>query len=580
MGVRPRSKKIPQKRLLDTVKIQPERLKEIILKAGFVSEEDFNKAAKAANELERPLEDILVFRGLINEESLGQLVAERYQVPFISLRHKVIPLEVLELIPENSARAYRILPFEKSETELSLAMEDPEDFEAIEFAKRQSGLKVKPFFASAEAIFRGLSQYKKNIRKEFEKIISENVKKTKAKRLDHKNLTRAAVDIPVVKILDTIMEYAIAERASDVHIELLEKELVIRYRIDGLLRDIITLPREIHPAIVARVKVLTDLKIDEHRLPQDGRFKFQMDDDFISLRVSIIPAFYGENVVMRLLFESTRPLSLEELGLSGKNFELLKRNIQKPHGMILVTGPTGCGKTTTLYSILNILNTAEVKICTVEDPIEYGMARITQIQVNPTTGLTFAAGIRSLVRHDPDIIMVGEIRDKETVEMAIHSALTGHLVLSTLHTNDAPGAVPRLLDMGAEDFLVASTVNIVIAQRLVRRICTACIGRYKPDEKTLSLVEKRFGTKIEKQDFYRGKGCEECSGKGYKGRVGIFEILEAGDEVRKLILKRTAAEEIRKAAEKAGMISMLIDGLDKISAGITTIEEVLRVVQE
>jgi type IV pilus assembly protein PilB len=562
------------------MKILPEKLKEIVLKAGFISEEDFNKAVRVAKELERPLVDVLIFRGLINEQSLGQLVAEHFKVPFAALRHKVIPLEILSLIPENSARSYKILPFEKTDKELHLAMEDPEDFEAIEFAKRQSGLKIKPFFATSEALTKGTSQYKKNIRQEFAKIITENVKKTKAKRITGKNLAKAASDVPVVKILDTILEYAIAERASDIHIELLEIELVVRYRIDGLLRDIVSLPREIHPAIVARVKVLTHLKIDEHRVPQDGRFKFQIAEDFISLRVSIIPAFYGENVVMRLLFESARPLSLEELGLQGKNFEILKRNIQEPNGMILVTGPTGCGKTTTLYSLLNILNSAEVKICTIEDPIEYSMSRVTQIQVNPTTGLTFSAGLRSLVRHDPDIIMVGEIRDKETVAMAIHSALTGHLVLSTLHTNDAPGAIPRLLDMGAEDFLVASTVNVVVAQRLVRRICTACIQRFKPSEKSLAPLKKRLGEKIAKQDFYQGKGCDECGGKGYKGRVGIFEILEVDDQIRELIIKKVSSEEIKKAAQKAGMVTMLGDGLDKISSGITTIEEVLRVVQE
>ncbi len=561
------------------MKILPEKLKEIVLKAGFISEEEFNKAAKAAEELERPLEDVLIFRGLIKEESLGQLIAEHFKVPFVPLRHKVIPLEVLELIPENSARNYRIIPFEKTEKEILVAMEDPKDFEAIEFAKRQTGLKVKPHFATTEAITKTLPQYKKNIRKAFKKIITENIKKTK-KVVDSTSLAKAAADIPVVKILDAIWEYAIAERASDIHIELLDEELVVRYRVDGLLHDIISLPKEIHPAIVARVKVLTHLKIDEHRVPQDGRFKFQIDEDFISLRVSIIPAFYGENVVMRLLFESARPLNLEELGLTGKNFELLKRNIEKPHGMILATGPTGCGKTTTLYSILNILNSTEVKVCTVEDPIEYGMIRVTQIQVNPATGLTFATGLRSLVRHDPDIIMVGEIRDEETVEMAIHSALTGHLVLSTLHTNDAPGAIPRLLDMGAEDFLVASTVNVVIAQRLIRRICSACIQRSKPDEKVLGLIEKRIGAQVKSHDFYQGKGCEECGGKGYKGRVGIFEILEIDDQIRELILRKVASEEIRKAALKGGMVSMLADGLDKVSAGITTIEEVFRVVQE
>ncbi len=560
------------------MKILPEKLKEILVKAGFVSEEDFVSALKAAQDADRPVADLLIFRGLVDEQSLGQLVAEHYKVPFAILRHKIIPLEILQLIPENLARSYRIIPFEKKDNELSLAMEDPEDFEAIEMAKRQTGLKVKPHYATADAIAKSLSQYKKNIREDFDRIISENVEKTKASK--EKNLARVAADIPVVKILDTIMQYAVAERASDIHIELMEKELVIRFRIDGLLRDIITLPRAVHPAIIARVKVLSHLKIDEHRSPQDGRFKFQIDDDFISLRVSVIPAFYGENIVMRLLFESARPLSLEELGLTGKNYEILSRNIHRPHGLVLVTGPTGCGKTTTLYSVLNILNTAEVKTCTVEDPIEYSVARITQIQVQPEAGLSFAAGMRALVRHDPDIIMVGEIRDKETVEMAIHAALTGHLVLSTLHTNDAPGAVPRLLDMGAEDFLLASTINIVIAQRLVRRICTNCIERYEPDAKTADLLQKRFGLKLGKQDFYRGKGCKECNQKGYKGRVGIFEIFETSDTLRTLIIKKASSDQLRKQAIKDGMVSMLADGLDKVSAGVTTMEEVLRVVQE
>lgn len=556
----------------------PEKLKEIVVKDGFVSEADFAKAVKAAEDVGRPLEDILIFRGLINEQSLGQLMAEHYQVPFVSLRHVVIPLETLELVPENLARAYRSIPFEKKEKELHLAMEDPEDLEAIEFVKRHTGLKIKPFFATPETISKGLSQYKKNIRHDFKKIIDENLKKGKG--VGAGDLDKMAQDLPVVKILDTLLQYAIAEKASDIHLELAEEEMAVRFRLDGLLHDIISLPKEIHPAIVARVKILANLKIDEHRVPQDGRFKFRVDDEYLSLRVSILPAFYGENVVMRLLFESSRPLSFEELGITGRNLEVLRRNIYRPHGMVLVTGPTGCGKTTTLYSVMNLLNSAEAKLCTVEDPIEYSLKRLTQIQVNQTTGLVFAVGLRALVRHDPDIIMVGEIRDVETVEMAIHSALTGHLVLSTLHTNDAAGAIPRLLDMGAEGFLVASTANLVIAQRLVRRICTNCIERFKPTEETLKILSDKAAKKIASQDFYRGKGCEECSKTGYKGRVGIYEALEVDDKVRELIIKKVAAEEISAAAKKAGMTSMLEDGLDKVAAGVTSVEEILRVVQE
>lgn len=561
------------------MRILPEKLKEIAVGGGFVNEEEFEKAAKAAKDLKRPLEDILIFRGLITEESLGQLIAEHYKTPFVSLRHKIIPLETLEVIPEKLARSHRVLPFEKTEKELHLAMEDPEDFEAVEFVKRQSGLKIKPFFATPETITKGLAQYKKNIRKEFERIISKNIRKTKV--LKGKDLAEVAQNLPVIRIFDTLLQYAAAERASDMHVELLADGLLIRFRIDGILRDIINLPKTVHSALIARIKILANLKIDEHRVPQDGRFKFKIDEegDYISLRVSILPAFYGEGAVLRLLFESARPLSLGELGVLGKNLTILHRNINKPHGMILVTGPTGCGKTTTLYSILNILNTAESKICTVEDPIEYGVRRIIQVQVNPVKGLTFASGLRSLVRHDPDIIMVGEIRDEETMEMAIHSALTGHLVLSTLHTNDAAGAIPRLLDMGAEGFLVASTVNVVIAQRLVRRICTACIERFKPEKEILKVFAAKFGEKIGKQDFYRGKGCEECGGSGYKGRVGIFEILEINDQIRELIVQKVPVEKISKAAVAAGMVVMIADGLDKIAAGVTTIEEVVRVAQ-
>ena len=355
---------------------------------------------------------------------------------------------------------------------------------------------------------------------------------------------------------------------------------MVRLRIDGVLHDIIGLPREIQPAIVARIKVLSNLKIDEHRVPQDGRFKFQIDETIIALRVSIIPAFYGENVVLRLLPESTRPLSLEELGISGRNLGILRANIGKPHGMILVTGPTGCGKTTTLYSVLNILNTPKVKICTIEDPIEYGINRVNQIQVNVKTNLTFAAGLRSLLRHDPDIIMVGEIRDHETVNISIHSALTGHLVLSTLHTNDAASTIPRFLDMGAEGYLLASTLNLSIAQRLVRRICPSCISDFKPQDELIEDLSRMSGRKIIKQKFYKGKGCDKCKDLGYRGRVGIYEMMPISENIIKLVLQKASTAEIRKQAVSDGMVSMLLDGLDKIGAGLTTIDEVLAAVRE
>jgi type IV pilus assembly protein PilB len=557
--------------------IQPAQLREIILKSGFVSPGDFDSAVKNSDEVGKDLTDILISRGLVGEDALGQIIGDYYQVPFVKLSQKVIPLEILGIIPEEAASTFKVIPFARENNELSLAMQDPADLEAREFVKRKTGLKIRIFYTSAPEMYAAMGQYKKNIKEVFTKIIDENIQKSS---LDTADEVKMGTDLPIVKILDTILEYATAERSSDIHMEETESAFIVRFRIDGVLRDILDLPKALHPAIVARIKILAQLKIDEHRIPQDGRFKFKIKDNFIALRVSILPAFYGENIVLRILSESARPLSLEELGLSGHNLELVKNNIKQPHGMILVTGPTGSGKTTTLYSILNILISAEVNICTVEDPVEYGIKRVNQTQINPVAGLTFAAGLRSLLRHDPDIIMVGEIRDRETAEMAIHSALTGHLVLSTLHTNDAAGAIPRFLDMGAEGFLVASTVNLVIAQRLVRKICTTCIEPYTlTDDKMKYLSRFIEGGELVNK-FYHGRGCMECNNKGYKGRIGIFEILEVNDEIRQLVIKKVSAEEISAAAVRNGMIPLMRDGINKASGGITTIEEVLRVIRE
>lgn len=558
------------------MKLPAEDFKKILVSSGLVSEKDFNEAAQAAEDLGKEIEDVLIFRGLINEEVLGKLTAQHLKVPYLNLRHQVIPEKNLALIPEKIARSYRIIPFAVEDGKLKLGMEDPSNFEALEFARRQTGLQIVPHFATSNDLDRALGQYKRNIRAEFDRIIAENIKKTAPAEED---LAKAAERLPIVKILDTVLEYAVAERASDVHIETFTKDVIIRFRIDGVLQDIIKLPRGIEAALVARVKVLSRLKIDEHRIPQDGRYKFMIDENVYALRVSVIPGFYGENVVMRLLPETTRPLSLEELGLTGDNLKVVKDNIHKPHGMILVTGPTGSGKTTTLYSILNILNTVKVKICTIEDPIEYGIKRISQIQVNPKAGLRFATGLRSLLRHDPDIMMVGEIRDKETAQIAIHAALTGHLVLSTLHTNNAAGAIPRFLDMGAEGYLVASTINAIIAQRLVRRICTACLEEYTPDKDILSMLTKEFEVNLEKQKFYKGKGCEECRGSGYRGRVGIYEVFSVSDAIRQLVTTKPSSDKLQKQAESEGMVTMLQDGMNKVAAGLTTVEEVLYAVR-
>lgn len=558
------------------MKISAQNLKKILVGSGFIPEKEFDDAAKTATELEKDIIDVLIFRGLINEEAIGSLLSQHFGVPFANLRQLVIDTKTLTLVPEKTAKAYKLVPFEKEGNKLKVAMEDPENFEAMEFIKRHTGLKVEPYYASRDDIAKALGQYKRSIKEDFDKIISENLKKASP----GEDLAKAAEELPIVKILDTILGYAIAERASDIHIETQGDDVVVRYRIDGMLRDILKLKRGIELALVARIKILSNLKIDEHRVPQDGRYKIEVDDGVISFRISIIPGFYGENVVMRLLQETNRPISLEELGLAGQGLELIRENMTKPHGMILVTGPTGSGKTTTLYSVLNILNTVEVKICTIEDPIEYGINRVSQIQVNAKTGLDFAAGLRALLRHDPDIIMVGEIRDQETAEIAIHSALTGHLVLSTLHTNTAAGAIPRFIDMGVEDFLLASTLNVILAQRLVRKICSSCIVKYAPDAGVLKKLSKDLGVNLEGQKFYRGQGCDKCKHKGYSGRIGIYEVLSVTEKIRQLVIAKETSDVIQKEAVAEGMATMLQDGLDKISSGLTTIEEVMRVVRE
>jgi type IV pilus assembly protein PilB len=558
------------------MKLDANTLKDILVGSGKVPEADFNAAAQSAQELGKDVRDVLVFRGLIRQEEISKLVAAHFNVPYLSLRHYKIPEVVIGSIPERMARTYRMVPIDQDSVNLKVAMEDPGNVEGIEFAKRHTGLNVIPHYASHEDITDAINQYKRNIREDFDKVIAENLKKARIEG----NLLEAAEKLPVIKILDTIFEYAIAERASDIHIEVQEKEVIVRFRVDGVLQDIIRLPRGVEEALIARIKILSNLKLDERRVPQDGRYKIDLSGDEVSLRISIIPGFYGENVVMRLLHESARPLSLEELGITGRNLQIVQANIQKPHGMVLVTGPTGSGKTTTLYSVLNILNTIRVKICTIEDPIEYGVKRVTQIQINQKAGLTFAAGLRALLRHDPDTIMVGEIRDGETAEIAVHAALTGHLVLSTLHTNDAAGTIPRILDMGVEGYLAASTINMVVAQRLVRKICSQCRIEYVPDRQFVDKLAQDHHLNVSKYKFFRGKGCNDCRGTGFSGRVGIYEILPVSEAIRELVGRKVSSDEIAEVARREGMVSMLEDGMEKVSQGLTTIEEALRVVQE
>ena len=581
------------------MKISQTKLRELLFSKKLITAQDFDKAKKEALKANQDIGDILVEGKFISEDDLKKLEASSLNVGFVDLRKTEIPKDILFLIPEATARKYKVIAYKKEKDTLFLAMLDPEDLQTIEFIKKKTGLKIVANLTSLTSIRYALDQYRLGLRAQFDEIIKKNIETARGK-ITSQVLEKQAADLPIIRIVDTLLDYAVSEKASDIHIEPLEKEVVVRYRIDGILRDVMTLPKAILPGIVARIKVLSNLKIDEHRLPQDGRFKKETEEYKYAFRVSIMPVFNGEKVVTRLLEESGRGFTLEQLGFQHSLLEKVLRNFKKPQGMILVCGPTGSGKTTTLYTMMNILNTPGVNICTMEDPIEYRIPRINQTQVKPRIGLTFANGLRSLLRQDPDILMVGEIRDKETAELAIHAAMTGHLVLSTLHTNDAAGALPRLLDMGIDPYLAASTVNAIIAQRLVRIICTNCIKSYNLTKSGLTDLEKEIDldstlkamekegiiapspkTKVSKMNFYKGAGCRKCSGEGYKGRIGIYEILEVTDKVADLIMKRSPAETfLKEAREEQGMVTMIQDGFMKAKTGITTLEEVFRVTME
>ncbi|OGZ17564.1 MAG: hypothetical protein A2V72_01475 [Candidatus Nealsonbacteria bacterium RBG_13_37_56] len=582
------------------MKIDSRRLKAFILDAGLVTEDQFENASKKAKKTKKKIGDILVSEGLVRQEDLIKLKAYILGIPFVNLRKEIIPPDILKIIPEPIARSHNIIAFRKEGNNLEVAMLDPEDLRTIEFIKKKADLKILPRLTTVESIKSALMQYQKTLEAEFGDIIkkeSGDIKQVREERIIKKgeDLRKAAEELPIIRIVDTLLKHAILQRSSDIHIEPGEKEVVVRYRIDGILRDAMVLPKMVSSGIIARVKVLSNLKLDEHRLPQDGRFKIETGEYKYSIRVSILPVFNGEKIVMRLLPETSHSFTLESLGLRGEVLEKVQYNLKKPVGMILITGPTGSGKTTTLYAMMDILNTPEVNISTVEDPIEYRMPRINQTQVNAKIGLTFASGLRSLVRQDPDIIMVGEIRDKETTGLAINAALTGHLVLSTLHTTNAAGAMPRLIDMKAEPFLISSTLNIIIGQRLVRKLCTSSkkytlrdsdlnnFSKYCDLQKVLKVLKEEKVVKPNDNfrtiPFYKAvpsKGSPD----GYKGRIGIFEVLPITETIKELIIKRAATSQIQRQAELEGMKTMVEDGFVKAAQGITSVEEVLRVVTE
>ncbi len=575
--------------------MKTEILTKLITEANLLPAQALLDAQKAADANHTPLEQYLVEENLVSENVLYEAIANYYRLPFTDLKQSTIRKDVLNLVPEPLVQVHQVVAFDSDAKTIKLATLDPRDLQTFEFIKKKTGLTPELSITTPSSIKNAISQYHKGMSAKFKEIAEE----TEAKESGGaKELTELAEDLPIIRIVDSMLEYAIFESASDIHLEPQEKDLSVRYRIDGRLKQVMTLPKAVQSGIIARIKILSNLKIDEHRLPQDGRFTITTKDYKVAFRVSILPVYDGEKAVLRILNESAQVLTMEQLGLQPGPLDILKRNIQKPHGIILVTGPTGSGKTTTLYTVLNILNKPEVNISTVEDPIEYRMPRVNQSQVNPKIGFTFAGGLRSLLRQDPNIIMVGEIRDNETAEIAANAAMTGHLVLSTLHTNDAVTALPRLGEMGVPSFLIASTTNIIMAQRLVRKICLHCIQSYTLSEAAVQDLQKHFNIDfilktLEREGaivsakapissllFYRGKGCKQCNHEGYKGRIGIYEVLEVTHEVADLILNKGTTEDLRRAAQEQGMLTMAEDGFIKAKFGITTIEEVLRVTKE
>lgn len=531
----------------------------------------------------RSQEEIIKTNEYATEGALARGKAALYNIPFSSVSEIPLNPEALNLIPQQVAEQFNVLPVsvDKVKNELTLAMANPLDLEAIEFIEQKTNLRVRPIATVPSDLMRLIrEQYTIGLTGEVTQALQES---EKPQTLDIRDLGRVIREAPIAKIVTETLEFAVKSRASDVHLEAEERRSRIRYRIDGILHEKLTLPKEVHDALVSRIKILSGMKIDERRIPQDGRFTFKTGKEEVDLRVSSLPTVFGEKIVMRLLKKTGGVPDLPDLGLRGMGLKSLENAILRPHGIIIICGPTGSGKTTTLYSALNRINSPKVNIVTLEDPIEYQIAGVNQVQVNPDAGLTFTSGLRSFLRQDPNIIMVGEIRDRETVDLAIQASLTGHLVFSTLHTNDASGAIPRLLDMGAEPFLIASSLTAIVAQRVVRRVHESCSRVYDPPESVISDFKSVLGKLLpdsRKLELYKGQGDEECNGTGYFGRIGIFEVIPVNEKIGKLILERAPASAFQEQATDDGMITMKQDGYLKALEGITSIEEVLRVAQE
>lgn len=563
-----------------------QKLFDILLARGTITQSVENEIKLSALNSGRTVIEVLLSKNLISEDDLLLAKSEIYHIPYVSLKGRAVSPDILGLVPEAVARKYTIIPFDydRKTGKLFVAMYDPLDLPLIEFLEQKTGKQIIAHLAKETEIKVKIEEeYSQGLTVEVTEALRETTV-SNVRTVEAGKIGQIIKEAPIAKIVSTVLEYAVKNRASDIHIEPQDTRTRVRYRIDGVLQEKLVLPRAVHDAVVSRIKILSDMKIDERRLPQDGRFNFKINLEEVDLRVSTLPTVHGEKVVMRLLKKSGGIPTLMDLGLHGPSLKNLETSTSRPHGIILVTGPTGSGKTTTLYSVLSKLNTPKVNIVTLEDPVEYEIAGVNQVQVNPLAGLTFASGLRSFLRQDPNIILVGEIRDSETTALAIQAALTGHLVFSTLHTNNAATAIPRLIDLGAEPFLIVSVLNAVVAQRIVRKICAFCKISFSPSpeigEDMRAVLAELLPPDQKEIQLHKGRGCKECADTGYLGRIGIFEIIPVTPLIGKLIMQRSTAEEVEKQARKEGMITMMQDGYLKVLDGITTIEEVMRVAQE
>ena len=539
-----------------------------------------------------PVEELITEKKLVDQESLVEAKALMLNVPYVRPSEVGASPEALGMIHESVAKRYKIFPFaiDKSSRSLSVAMANPMDLTAIEFVEKKSGMRIVPHMASEGEISMAIRErYAQSLSSEVVEALKD-VAEPQKRVVDVSELGQVIREAPIAKIVETVLSFAMKARASDIHIEPQEGRTRVRYRIDGILTEKLVLPREVHSSVVSRIKILADLKIDEKRLPQDGRFTFTASGEEVDLRISTLPTVHGEKIVMRLLKKSTKVPTFTELGLRGRALKNLEELITRPNGIILITGPTGSGKTTTLYSVLSKISTPQVNVMTLEDPVEYEIAGVNQVQVNPQAGLTFASGLRSFLRQDPNIIMVGEVRDAETAELAVQASLTGHLVFSTLHTNSAAGAVARLVDMKAEPFLLASTLTLLVAQRVARTICDDCREEYIPPPEVVENIKQVLGplmgswmqtNNIQEGQvkLYRGKGCKVCSDSGYKGRIAVFEVMPISEKIARMMIEQSSTADLEAQAISEGMILMKQDGYMKSLEGLTTIEEVLRVAE-